>query len=135
MRPTAKVGTSDVPSLRKGLFQALLKAAVKGDVPAAREAKLVLAELEADGQAEAHREHLAGLAGDSAGMAEYLGELGLDPEETEAILGQRLDDLTTACWQAGQRRRLLELRAVERFRVGRGGEIPAWMRADWDPHS
>ena len=127
--PEATVEGLTVTDIRTALVKSPLKQAGHGSVPAATRLTSLLEELEQQQQAGLHRERMAQIGSNTIALAEYLGELGVDPDEAERTLRQPLtqDPIVARAYEQGQRTRIMEARAIERHRAKMTGEVPEWM--------
>jgi len=110
------------------LLAALIGQVNAGKVAAARQAMSVIAEMRANDATREHEERLAGLAGDTAGLLRYLGELDASVHEAARRLGRALTPEDEVELEAGRAARRLAVRAaqLELVRAGRRPPDP-WM--------
>ena len=121
----------DPDDLERQLANKLTVAALQaeGSASAARQVLDVLDRIRSREAAEQHRQHLAEIAGQPVEIARYLGYLGEQPADVEEALGRPLTVEEREAREEGQKRRQLELRAVELDGAVRGRAKPAaWMR-------
>ena len=121
----------DPDDLERQLANKLTVAALQGDgsASAARQVLDILDRIRSREAAETHRRRLAEAAGQPVEIARYLGYLGEPPAAVEEALGRPLTVQEREAREEGQKRRQLELRAVELDGAVRGRAKPAaWMR-------
>lgn len=132
---TAEPKLAGIPTreVRESLAKALTKLASQGSVPAATNLASLLRDWDVAEQANVHRQRLAQLSGNTVGLCAYLGELAIHPSEVESMLGRKPDAVEAMAYEQGQRKRILEARALELHIVRTEGklELPEWHTTHW----